>query len=258
MDRREAQKMLGAGGALVVASPVVLPTFRVAHAASPADTGLAGLPEPGDPLPFAAASFPTSRFKQKQVSIVPDMGSVLCADQSLPIITYEWRIMSVSWQKLKAAYLRITESSANGNDPVGGQLIAMPVSRSGFSGPTAYSVSSYSPDFLIRKGSSKGDVKIDRLDTYRRGPGALALRRCHQRRRGRVHVQRCRYERTHRDEHELEHRARLIRDAARPGAEAPGRERVRRGDQLVAGCPSYEPWRFARNAAGSSSSTSLE
>lgn len=166
MDRREALKMLGAGGALVVASPVVLPTFQVAHAASPADTGLTGLPEPGDPLPFAAASFPTSRFKQKQVSIVPDMGSVVCADQSVPIITYEWRIVSVSWQKNKAAYLRITESSTNGNDPAGRQLIAMPVSRSGFSGPTAYSAPSYSPDFLIRKGSSKGDVKIDQLDTY--------------------------------------------------------------------------------------------
>ena len=164
MDRREALKKLGAGGALLVASPVILPTVRVAHAASPTDTGLTGTPAPGDPLPYVPASFPNAKFKQKQVSIAPDMASVQCADQSVPIITYEWRIVSVSWQKRKAAYLRITESSTNGNDPAGRQLIAMPVSRSGFSGPTAYSAPSHSPDFLIRKGSSKGDVKIDQLD----------------------------------------------------------------------------------------------
>lgn len=166
MDRREALKMLGAGGALVVASPVILPTFNVAHAASPADTGLAGLPEPGDPMPFTPASFPTSKFKQKQVSIVPDMSGITCDDGSAPIVTYEWRIVSVSWQKRKTAYLRVTEMSTNSNDPAGTQLIAMPPSNFGFSGPTGYSAASYASSFLIRKGSSKGDVKIDERDDY--------------------------------------------------------------------------------------------
>jgi len=166
MDRREALKMLGTGGALVVASPVILPTFNVAHAASPAATGLVGLPAAGESLPYAPATFPTSQFKQKQVSIAPDMTAVTCDDQSAPYITYEWRIVSVSWQKRKAAYLRITEQSTNGNDPAGAQLIAMPPSASRFSGPTAYSAPSYASGFLIRKGSSKGDVKIDQRDDY--------------------------------------------------------------------------------------------
>ena len=166
MNRRDALKQLGVGGAMVIASPVVLPTFQVAHAASPADTGIVGAPEPGAPLPYAPASFPNAKYKKQQVSIVPDMLSVGCADQSLPIITYEWRIVTVDWQKRKAAYLRITEQSTNGNDPAGTQLIAMPASNSGFSGPTAYSAPSYASNFLIRKGSSTGDVKIDQRDEY--------------------------------------------------------------------------------------------
>jgi len=166
MDRREALKMLGAGGALVVASPVILPTYNVAHAASPADTGLGGLPGPGDPLPFTPASFPNNSLKKKQVSIVPDMATVTCNDGSIPLITCEWRIVTVSWQKRKTAYLRVCEMSANNNDPAGTQLIAMPPSNSGFSGPTGYCAPSYTSSFVIRKASSAGDVKIDQRDDY--------------------------------------------------------------------------------------------
>jgi len=165
MDRREALKKLGAGGVLIVASPAILPTVNVAHAASPGATGLVGVPVAGDPLPFAPAPFPNSKYGQKQVSVVPDMSGVTCEDQSSPIVTCEWRIVSVGWQKRKIAYLRITEQSS-GSDPAGTQLIAMPPSNTGFSGPTAYSSPSYATGFLVRKGSSRGDVKIDQRDDY--------------------------------------------------------------------------------------------
>jgi len=47
MDRRQALKQLGAGGALIVASPVILPIVNVAHAASPGGTRLAGVSAAG-------------------------------------------------------------------------------------------------------------------------------------------------------------------------------------------------------------------
>lgn len=166
MDRREALKKLGAGGALVIASPVILPSIRVAHAASPGETGISGTPAPGESLPYTEIPFPNAQFKKKQVSIAPDHAAVTCDDQSLPLISYEWRIVSVTWQKPKVAFLRITEATASTSNPVGTQLVAMPPSASGFSGPTAYSAPSYASAFLIRKGTSKGDRNFDKNDRY--------------------------------------------------------------------------------------------
>ncbi len=166
MDRREALKKLGAGGVLIVASPVILPSIRVAHAASPGETGLTGVPAAGDPLPYQPIPFPNSSLKKTQVTVAPDHALVTCEDQSPPIVSCEWRIISVTWQKSKAAYLRITEAVASTSNPVGTQLVAMPPSVSGFSGPTGYSAPSYASGFLIRKGSSTGDVKIDQRDRF--------------------------------------------------------------------------------------------
>ena len=166
MDRREALKKLGAGGALIAASPVILPTVGVAHAASPGETDLVGVPDAGEPLPYTEIEFPNNRWGKKQITLAPDMSGVECTDQSLPIITYEWRIVSVMWDKAKVAFLRITEATTNPQDPAGAQLAVTPPSTSGFSGPTAYSAPSYANGFLLRKGTAQGDRNFDKGDRY--------------------------------------------------------------------------------------------
>ncbi len=167
MDRREALKKLGLGGALIVASPVILPVVRVAHAASPAETDLVGVPDPGAPVPFGPLPSAQGKFAKKQVAIVPDMSGVTCANQSMPLISYEWRIVSARWGKPKDPdFLRIVEATSNVKDPAGTQLAVMPPNATGYNGPTPYSAPSYASQFLIRKGSSKGDIGFDKNDRY--------------------------------------------------------------------------------------------
>lgn len=167
MDRREALKRLAAGGAFVVASPVILPSVRVAHAASPGETDLVGVPAAGEPIPFGTLATAQGKFAKNQVAIVPDMAGVTCADGSAAMISYEWRIVSVTWGKpSKPDFLRVVEATSNTRDPAGTQLAVMPPSKTGFNGPTAYSARSYATGFLIRKGTSKGDVALDATDRY--------------------------------------------------------------------------------------------
>lgn len=167
MDRREALKKLGLGGALVVASPVILPVVRVAHAASPGDTDIVGAPDAGEPIPFGPLPNAQGKWAKKQVAIIPDMSEVTCADQSAPLISYEWRINSVMWGKPnKPRFLRLVEATNNTQDPAGTQLAITPPSTTGYNGPTPYSAPSYSSGFLIRKGSSKGDEGFDKTDQY--------------------------------------------------------------------------------------------
>ena len=167
MDRREALKKLGAGGALVMASPVILPTFRVAHAASPGETDLVGVPEAGEPQPFGAFPFPDDRNDYRQISIAPDMSGVTCAGGGTPIITYEWRIVSVVWgSPWWIQQLRVTEVTGNRNDPAGTQLAITPPSLTSYNGPTAYSAPSSGSAFLVRKRYLWGDGWIPSDDRY--------------------------------------------------------------------------------------------
>lgn len=167
MDRREALKRLAAGGAFVVASPLILPSVRVAHAASPGETDLVGVPEAGAPIPFGPLPAAQGKFAKKQVAIVPDMAGVTCADGGAPLISYEWRIVSATWGRPnKPDFLRVVEATSNTRDPAGTQLAVMPPSLTGFNGPTAYSGRSYATGFLIRKGTSRGDVGFDASDRY--------------------------------------------------------------------------------------------
>ena len=151
----------------IVASPVILPSIRVAHAASPGETGLIGTPEAGESLPFAAFPFPDDRNDSRQVSLAPDMTGVTCADGGTPLITYEWRVVSVMWgSPWWIQQLRVAEVTGNRNDPAGTQLAITPPSTTGFNGPTVYSAPSMSPAFLVRKRYPWGDGWIPADDRY--------------------------------------------------------------------------------------------
>lgn len=167
MDRRDALKKLAAGGALVVTSPVILPSVRVAHAASPAGTGMNGLPAPGEPVPFVDVPATGGRFDRRQVGIVIDNSGVECEDGSLPLVSYEWRIVSTSWQHDKKTYqLRLAEATSSVADPAGTELASTPPSASGFSGPTAYSAPSWAGAFVVRKRGKLGDETLKNGDSY--------------------------------------------------------------------------------------------
>lgn len=167
MDRREALKKLAAGGALVATSPVILPSVRVAHAASPTGTDMSGLPAPGEPVPFGDVPISGGKFAKRQVGIVIDNSAVSCADGSAPLVTYEWRIVSGRWQNEKKPFqLRIAEATTNVLDPAGAQLAITPPGTTGFSGPTAYSAPSWANGFVVRKLGKKADETIKNQDSY--------------------------------------------------------------------------------------------
>ncbi len=167
MDRREALKKLAAGGALVAASPVILPSVRVAHAASPAGTDISGLPAPGEPIAFGDIATSTGAMANRQVGIMFDTSAIVCGDGSPPTTTYEWRIVSAAWHVDKKGFqLRIAEATSNVDDPAGRELAVTPPSSIGYRGPTAYSAPSYNSAFVIRKRGKQGDELLQQTDTY--------------------------------------------------------------------------------------------
>lgn len=168
MNRREALKKLTVGTALVAASPAVLPSTRVAYAASgDEETGLVGLPQAGAPLPFSGYPFSDNRNHWRQVSIAPDMSGVTCASGNAPIITYQWRINSVTFgAPWWIQHLRLTEQTTYLADPAGTQLAITPGSMTGYSGPTGYSALSYASGFLLRKTYPWGDGWIPATDVW--------------------------------------------------------------------------------------------
>jgi len=168
MDRRDALKKISVGAALATAGPLLLPSTRVAYAASgDGDTGLLGLPVAGAPLPFSSYPFSDNRNHWRQVSIYPDMGGVTCDDGNAPIITYQWRINSTIFgAPWWIQQLRLTEQTTYLPDPAGTQLSITPGSMTGYNGPTGYSALSYATGFLLRKTYPWGDGWIPATDVW--------------------------------------------------------------------------------------------
>jgi len=98
---------------------------------------------------------------------VPRLDDVTCDDGSLPIITYELRIVSFRWQeRRRPRFLRIVETTITRPQQPGVELISTPPVRRFFSGPTAYSALSYAQAFQVRKRSAAGALDFERNDRY--------------------------------------------------------------------------------------------
>lgn len=88
MDRREALKKLGVGGAIVLASPVIVPSFRVAHAASgdpPSDP-----PDPNTPGVIVVDDTQGASNHGYDLTISPD--AVSCGPGSVTTVDVAWQI----------------------------------------------------------------------------------------------------------------------------------------------------------------------
>jgi len=167
MDRREALKKLGAGAAIAVVTPVALPSTRVAYAASGGigNTGLLGVPESGQVIPWSLGPSTGSRRK-REVTIIFDNSAVSCADGSTPEFSVEWRIASVFFDSRGPKPVRLSVSSGTT------EYATTPLVNSGYWGG-GYGATSYGTSFTMKKFRSNG-----RQDILRPYDIALLVARC--------------------------------------------------------------------------------
>jgi len=91
MNRRDAIKKLAAGGAVTLGASAVLSSNDVAFAASPADTGLVGVPADGAPLPISFVPNGDGTVTINAAS------SASCTSGASPTVTYAWKVNSFSF-----------------------------------------------------------------------------------------------------------------------------------------------------------------
>jgi hypothetical protein len=167
MDRREALKKLGAGVAIAVVTPAVLPSTRVAHAASGGigSTGLIGVPEAGqDPVWYPAVGSGSNR--KREVGIVFDNSGISCADGSTPEFSVEWRIASIFFDSRGPKPVRLSVGAGST------EYATTPLVSSAYSGG-GYGAVSYGTSFTMKK--YRRDNKQDILRPF---DIALLVARC--------------------------------------------------------------------------------
>ncbi len=165
MDRREALKKLGVGTAIAVSAPALLPSTRVAYAASGGigQTGLVGVPLAGDPVPWNRTYDAANSWREVKFHF--DNSSVSCADGSAPEFSVQWRIVSVSFAK-RNGWKRIRMTSVRGDAnvpyhqsyPAGYELASSPLVKTTYSGG-GYGAVAYSTTFLMRNRYEWGEKK---------------------------------------------------------------------------------------------------
>ena len=167
MDRREALKKLGVGTAVAIAAPAVLPTTRVAYAASGGigQTGLIGVPPAGDPVPWTPIYDPANAWREVRIEF--DTSAVTSADGSTPEFSAQWRIASTTMPSSKGyKRLRVTTLRTDANVPfdpsypAGTEIASMPLVKNSFSGG-AYGPTVYALTFLIRERYKNDEKKSD-------------------------------------------------------------------------------------------------
>ena len=151
MDRREALKKLGAGAAIAVAAPAVLPSSRVAHAASGGvgNTGLIGVPESGEPPEWYPVQT-TGSDRKREVAFVFDNAAISCVDGGTAEFSVQWRIASIALDSGGPKPVRFAVSGGGGSE-----YATTPLVNSGFSGG-GYGAVSYDLSFSLKKYRSNG------------------------------------------------------------------------------------------------------
>lgn len=128
MDRREALKRLGVGGALVVAAPVLLDSFNVAHAVS-------GIPEPPSGTDAVLVLPPTAKTN----SVTIEFDEAAFGDRG--DLSFDWipryanPPISIDFESDSSS--RATISKRNGNGKMNSFMIEVVVWEAGAGQPIA-------------------------------------------------------------------------------------------------------------------------